>query len=150
MVLNFSLFPARDSRPLNSSPCLLACFVVALLPLACSRSKTQDKVIMVEDEDPEMKAAIAKARSTLPVFWKTLEQPTKGESKFALKVKITDASGTEFFWDVGIEKKDGKVHGTINNDPNIVKSVKNGQRMEITDELISDWLFMRNGKMVGN
>ena len=40
--------------------------------------------------------------------------------------------------------------GTINNDPNIVASVKLGDRIEIPEADISDWLYMRGGKMVGN
>ena len=35
------------------------------------------------------------------------------------------------------------------NRPN-VKSVKMGERIEVPEEKISDWLYMRDGKMVGN
>ena len=40
--------------------------------------------------------------------------------------------------------------GTINNDPNTVASVKLGDRIEIPDADITDWLYRRDGKMVGN
>jgi uncharacterized protein YegJ (DUF2314 family) len=40
--------------------------------------------------------------------------------------------------------------GTINNDPNIVASVKLGDRIEIPEGDISDWLYLRDGKMAGN
>ena len=40
--------------------------------------------------------------------------------------------------------------GTISNDPNIVASVKLGDRIAIPEADISDWLYMREGKMVGN
>ena len=65
--------------------CLL-CFA------ACSR---RDKVINVEEDDPEMVAAIAKARDTLPHFWQVYEKPARGETNFALKLKITDKRGSE-------------------------------------------------------
>lgn len=113
----------------------------------CSR---RDKIITVEPNDPEMVAAIAKARETLPEFWRAFEKRDHGESDFALKVKITDNRGTEHFWATGIERRDGKTMGTVNNDPNIVASVKIGDRVEISEGDISDWLFMRDGKMVGN
>ena len=137
---------------------LMLCLVLALLPIACSRSKDsnamkpahKDKTIGVSKDDPEMQAAIAKARSTLPLFWATFDNPTKGETSFALKVRITDANGVEHFWVNRIEKKEGLIYGTINNDPNTVKSVKMGQRIEVPEEQISDWTFMRKGKMVGN
>ena len=114
---------------------------------ACSR---KDKVVNVEDDDPEMVAAIAEARKTLPQFWQVFEKRERGESKFALKVRITDKKGTEHFWASDIERRDGKMIGTINNDPNIVASVKLGDRIEIPEADISDWLYMRDGKMVGN
>jgi hypothetical protein len=38
----------------------------------------------------------------------------------------------------------------INNEPVYAKQVKAGERYEFGDAEISDWLFMRNGKMVGN
>jgi len=126
---------------------LLLLGVSLSLLTACSK---QDKVINVESDDPEMNAAITKARSTLLQFWQVFEKPEHGESDFSLKVKITDKKGTEHFWATDIKRRDGKIMGTINNDPNIVSSVKLGDRIEIPEADISDWLYMRDGKMVGN
>ena len=131
-------------NPLIAS--LILCLLLSLLS-ACSK---RDKVINVEGDDPEMVAAIATARKTLPHFWQVYEKPVRGETNFALKVKITDKQGTEYFWATEIERRDGKIVGTINNDPNIVKSVKLGDRMEIPEADISDWLYMRDDKMIGN
>jgi uncharacterized protein YegJ (DUF2314 family) len=125
---------------------LLVVILVASLA-ACSK---QDRTISVDDKDPEMAAAIAKARDMLPQFWQVLEKPEHGESGFALKVKITDPRGTEHFWATDVERRDGKIMGTINNDPNIVRNVKFGQRIEIPEADISDWLYLRDRKMVGN
>lgn len=129
------------------------CCVLSLGLSACSKqggSAREDKIINVADDDKEMNAAIAKARSTLPHFWEVFEKPQRGEQDFALKVAITDKNGTEHFWAVDIERKDGKIKGTLNNEPNIVESVKMGQRMEITETNISDWMYIRDKKMVGN
>ena len=114
---------------------------------ACSK---RDKVVMVEDDDPEMVAAIAKARSTLPHFWQVFDKKERGESGFLLKVEIKDKRGSEFFWAIDLQRQDGKTMGTINNDPNIVASVKLGDRIEIREADIADWLYMRAGKMMGN
>ena len=119
---------------------------IPLLFFGCSRG---DKVVIVEPDDPEMVAAIAKARETLPQFWTTFAQPKSDETHFCLKVKITDKHGTEHFWADNIERKDGKITGTINNDAEIVKSVKLGDRIEIPSADISDWLYERKGKLVG-
>jgi uncharacterized protein YegJ (DUF2314 family) len=132
----------------RSSQITLTVFAVllALLP-ACSK---RDKVINVADDNPDMVAAITKARDTLPHFWKVFDKPERGESGFSLKVKITDKGGTEHFWATDIERRDGKIMGTINNDPNVVATVKLGNRIPIPEADISDWLYMRDKKMVGN
>lgn len=124
---------------------LVAAFV-SLLP-GCGK---RDKVVEVEPDDPEMLAAIARARETLPQFWEVFDQPSRGEKDFSLKVKITDENGDEHFWATDIERRDGKTMGTISNDPNIVANVKFGDRIEIPEADITDWLYLRGGKMVGN
>lgn len=127
------------------------CLAAVLLPIAgCSSSSSKpENFTTISGDDPEMAAAIDKARKTLPEFWKHFDQRASGESSFALKVKITDPNGIEHFWLTDL-KHDGKVTGVINNDPEIVKSVKLGQQYEIPDVDISDWMYVRNGKIYGN
>jgi uncharacterized protein YegJ (DUF2314 family) len=134
---------------MNRTPQIAAAVLGALLALLTACSK-RDKVINVEHDDPEMVAAMAKARDTLPQFWQVFDTREHNETGFALKVKITDKRGTEYFWATDLERRDGKTMGTINNDPNIVASVKLGDRIEIAEADISDWLYLRDGKMVGN
>jgi uncharacterized protein YegJ (DUF2314 family) len=131
----------------TSSIVLIIGVSLALLT-ACSK---RDKVVKgVGDDDPEMVAAIAKAHRTLPHFWQTFEKRDRGETNFSLKIKITDKTRVEHFWLTDIERQDGKVMGTINNAPNIVASVKRGDRLEIPEAKIQDWSYMRGGKMIGN
>lgn len=97
-----------------------------------------------------MNAAIAKARDSLTNFWQAYEKRNHGESDFSLKVKILDKEKVEHFWVGDIERKDGKIFGTINNDPDTVQNVKLGDRLAVNEADISDWLYLQNGKMVGN
>jgi uncharacterized protein YegJ (DUF2314 family) len=137
---------------------LIASLVVVMAETGCSRKRmkdgypesSKDKTISVAGDDAEMNAAIEKARSTLPVFWKTFDKPMNGEYAFSLKVKITDANGIEHFWVDKIERNAGKIFANVGNDPNTVKSVKFGQRIEVLEADITDWMFLRNGKIVGN
>jgi uncharacterized protein YegJ (DUF2314 family) len=131
-------------------PSHIALLFITVLVASLAGCSKQDKVVNVADDDPEMLAAIAKARSTLPQFWQAFEKRERGESNFSLKVKITGKNGTEHFWLTEIERKDGKLLGTINNNPDIVRNVKIGDRMPIPEADISDWLYMRDGKLVGN
>ena len=63
--------------------------------------------------------------------------------------RLHSANQGVYFFGV-IERRDGRLHGTINNDADIVRSVKLGDRIPIPEADISDWLYMRDGKMVGN
>ena len=117
---------------------------------AKSEKASSDKTVMVGSDDPDMKAAIEKARSGIGEFWRKLEKPGEGEGDFALKVAITDKGQTEHFWVTNVERKGGKIAGVISNSPTLVKNVSQGQHYEFTEDRISDWLFKRNGKMVGN
>ncbi len=97
-----------------------------------------------------MNSAIGKARASLSQFWAAMDKPADGETGFSLKVAISDKGQTEHFWLTKIERKGDKLSGKINNKPALVKSVRTGQVYEFTEDRISDWLFMRKGKMVGN
>ena len=136
----------------RASFAIVALFFVLLLPLltSCSDYGSKDKVISVAEDDPDMMAAIAKARGLLPQFWQVFDNREHGETNFCLKVKITDKDKAEHFWAVNIERKDDKIFGTINNDPEIVHNIKIGDRIWIPEDDISDWLYTRDGKMVGN
>jgi uncharacterized protein YegJ (DUF2314 family) len=125
--------------------------IATTFPLCAVTAKDlDDKVTAVAAEDADMKAAIAKARSLLPHFWQTVDAPKRGERGFALKVRITSGKDTEHFWLTPIERKDGKIFGVINNEPEKVKSVKLGQRIEVPELDITDWLYIRENKMIGN
>ena len=97
-----------------------------------------------------MNAAISKARGSLTEFWKLFEHPEHGETDFCLKVMIRDGTEIEHFWVRNLENKAGKIFGTVNNDPDIVHSVKLGDRIQVPEADISDWLYMQSGKMHGN
>ena len=126
---------------------LLLVAVVVTLLTACSK---RDKVVGIGDDDPEMAAAIAKARQTLPQFWQVFDKREHGESNFVLVVRITDKGRIEHFFATDFERRDGKTMVTISNKPNIVASVRIGDRIEIPEADITDWRYMRDGKYVGN
>jgi uncharacterized protein YegJ (DUF2314 family) len=116
---------------------LFLCLTATVLATACVQ---RNEVTIVADNDPKMLAAISKARASLPQFWQVHEKRSAGETDFCLKVKVTDSRGTEHFWAMNIERQNGKIVGTINNDPNLVAAVKLGDRIEISEDDVTDWL----------
>lgn len=128
----------------------VAILLTLLVAGTCKRRLPEDKVTLVRDDDPEMRAAMTAARAKAEEFWRRLDNPTEGETGFSVKVPVTDLSGKEYFWLTKLSRVDGKIAGTIDNDPNIVRTVKAGQRIEMPQESVVDWLYLRGGKMYGN
>jgi uncharacterized protein YegJ (DUF2314 family) len=141
---------------------ILAIVIVALTgvnplcgTLACAASWStaaaqQDRVIQVPIEDRDMQEAMASARKSLDQFWAAFEAKQSSDEGFALKVAITDGSKVEHFWVNRLQRRGAVTSGIVNNDPNDVTTVKLGQRIDFPVEQISDWMFLRDGKIVGN
>lgn len=129
--------------PLYVVACLSACL------LAPSHSFAEDKVTAFATTDAEMNAAIARARETLPTFWAKFSNPSANEEDFALKLAISDGNLTEHFWCDEIEGDAAAATCTIANEPQEVHIVEYLQRIEVDPALISDWMYMRHGKIEG-
>ena len=99
-------------------------------------------------DQQEMDAAIARARSEVDTF---ITELSKGNgTDFSVKAPIKDGDNTEHFWLTDIVFRDGEFKGMIGNDPGMVGNVEIGQKWTIKKSEISDWMFMRDGKMHGN
>jgi uncharacterized protein YegJ (DUF2314 family) len=122
---------------------------VFLAFVAIPPAVAEDKVYSFSESDPEMNAAIRKARDSLPIFWSKFAAPSSHEKDFTLKIKIDDENGTEHFWCGMIEGNSTSATCVIDNDPQTVKSVSIGQRIAADPASISDWMYMRDGKIVG-
>src|SRR5688572_12881871 len=119
----------------------LACSAALAGLAACSAS--DDPVVSVSSDDPEMNNAISEARASLPDFWTVFAAPNRGESDFALKVRIEDRRGVEHFWVTDLRRDADKIHGLIGNESNTVTTVKLGDEVEVPSDDITDWLYMR-------
>lgn len=105
---------------------------------------------MFRTDDPAMAAAIAKARGSLGAFWQMFEKPQPGVDGFALKVAIPyGPNAHEHFWLTNIDRESDRLVGTIDNEPQDARQVRRGQRYPFTEANVSDWMFRRNGKIVG-
>lgn len=129
--------------------------LVVLIIFCCVSCKNSDKVerenqptiYNVESDDKEMSEAIKKANQTLTDFNSALQNP-KIEVK-SLKVKFETANGNEHIWLSNIEYKDGKYWGILDNEPEYITEYKIGDKIEIDNSKISDWMYLENGKLFG-
>lgn len=127
---------------------LLLVIPFSLAAMGCSDGPT-DRVVTDFDE-AEMDAAIKKAQGSLSSFIEEFQNPT-GEDH-AVKVGISDDSDehVEYFWLSDLKFDGTTFTGTINNEPQIVTKVSEGQRWSVRKDEVIDWLFMKDGRMHGN
>ena len=144
----------RHSRRLVSlvSSLGLGLLVLILSPASLPAFAQSGGIVGVPSADAAVKFAQEKARASLPDFWKALEKPSAGEEKFSLKVGVsTGGNDSEHIWVNEIVRlSDGRFAGRLNNDPRDIEGKKSGDRIEFDEAQIFDWMFMRNGKIVGN
>jgi uncharacterized protein YegJ (DUF2314 family) len=146
---------------------VLSFLSLSILSSACNRDKSaresrkeaRPEVELNESQLPEtlipggydheeMDAAIARAQSEVDNFIAVLDK--RQGSDFSVKVPITDQGETEHFWIVDVTYLNGVFEGKIGNEPGVVTNVRYQQKWRATKAEVSDWSFMRDGKMHGN
>lgn len=110
----------------------------------------RDEIAMVAKDDPTMAAAMSKARATLGDFLAIAAAPKPSMDNFAVKVAVHDGDQNEYFWIAPFSDAHGRFSGRINNQPDIVHTVKLGQLISFERDEIVDWMYMDGGKMKGN
>lgn len=128
----------------------LCVILSSVLPVSCAIA--DDYVIDVSQNDEDMNAAIAKAKSTYEEFFKAQASPDAVLESFTMKVLIIDPNTQEreHIWLTDITRENDKFEGTISNTPVYVKNVIEGARYVFTKDDISDWGYSKDGQMMGN
>jgi uncharacterized protein YegJ (DUF2314 family) len=129
----------------------VAVAVFAILGVPTIGARAEDPVVNVRTGDAQMNAAIAKARATLPTFWASYEAPKPSETGHSLKVRFANSTnGGEHIWMAEVKKlADGRYSGRFANEPVYLPGKRAGDVAEFKEADISDWMFMRGGKIVG-
>jgi uncharacterized protein YegJ (DUF2314 family) len=120
----------------------------------------------VPKSDPAMSAAFAQAAASLDGFLKAWRNPPPGAKAFALKIGLTDSasppgyiivppngdapSAVEWFWVVDLHVDGDAFSGAINNDPEELRNVSSGQMIHFARKDVGDWMYMQDGKIVGD
>jgi len=134
-----------------------SCLFITVLALAiagCGNKSDRDKnpadkVSYDAKDDPIMNAAMEKARASVKIFIAALNNQKLGQSGFSVKMAFSDGENTEHMWLSPVTFDGTAFTGTVNNDPEKVKTVKIGQKASVTPDKISDWMYIDNGKLVG-
>jgi uncharacterized protein YegJ (DUF2314 family) len=108
-------------------------------------------IVKVTTAAVDMNAAIARARDTLPTFWASYDAPKPSETGHGLKVRFAVGPHRfEHIWISDVEKlPDGNFSGRCANQPSDLPGKNEGDQVEFKQADITDWLFIRNEKIVG-
>ena len=107
--------------------------------------KWEDPVIDVPNDDPEMVAAVKKARETFPEFAKSFASPKAGQY-FAVKGHFGPKGKGEYMRVKVAAINDGVVTGTLDNRPGRLPELKAGDRVEVKVTELNDWLIVEADK----
>jgi len=104
---------------------------------------------MISDNDHAMERAVKTARHTLPFFVAVLRAKKADDQGFEIKKAFVDGDNVEHLW-IGELTFDGKkFHGQINNLPRDVHNVRLGQSVTVSPREVTDWMFIKGGKLMG-
>ncbi|MDR0474946.1 MAG: DUF2314 domain-containing protein [Treponema sp.] len=104
-------------------------------------------------DDEELARIAQNAQDSLPLFFRHLLRPARGESDFRLKYPFRADPGSGFgmeqLWLSDIQFKDGVYYGLVANTPFYIATMKKGDTVTFDASEISDWAYVRDGKITG-
>lgn len=128
---------------------MLLVMALTFIALGCGDRPPAYNVTDVAPDDPQMNAAIEKAKSSIGTFIAALKSPQPSQSEFAIKKAFVDGEEVEFMWLTDVTYDGTQFHGVLNNDPVGVKNVQIGQSFTIAPDDVADWMFIDSGKLMG-
>lgn len=119
---------------------LIAALVLlaAAAPLLAQPQTTErDDVVPISQRDPEMNAAIAEAKRTLPEFLRVVDKPPPGVDSIGFKYPL---GGWEHIWVTDVERRGNVLIGRLDNEP-MQENYRTGQVVEVPFAQVSDWAY---------
>ncbi|MGL4321786.1 MAG: DUF2314 domain-containing protein, partial [Paracoccaceae bacterium] len=130
---------------------------ILALMLAVTPALAQDPVTPFAADDATMNAAIAEAQRTLPLFLaNALDAESIGREGTGVKVGMPTVPGgameLEHIWVTPFRLwPDGTLSGYLANAPVELGALRQGDRVDFTQDQISDWSFAApDGLLYGN
>lgn len=103
----------------------------------------------VSDDDKQMDRAVENAQRALGFFMAALKAKKNGDTVFEIEKDFIDGDKVEHLWIKRVSYDGKNFHGQIDNQPLEVGNVHQGQRITVAPEAVTDWMFLKNGKLIG-
>lgn len=134
----------------------LALIVLSLAPTSFAQEGTEiereeGNLINVGESNVAVNQAMAKARSTLPIFWGLMEQFPEHPDLFLIKAGLPTTQGSvEHIWVGSLRRSGDTIFGRLENEPfDLLADLHLGDEVEFRTEQVSDWSVWDNGKQYG-
>ncbi len=103
----------------------------------------------VKDDDKAMDRAVTEARESLGFFLAALKAKKSDTGTFEVKKCFVEGEKAEHIW-IGNITWDGKAfHGRVDNKPLEINNTHLGKIVTVTPEDLTDWMYVRSGKLMG-
>jgi uncharacterized protein YegJ (DUF2314 family) len=103
----------------------------------------------VSDNDKQMDRAVENAQRTLGFFMAALKAKKNGDTVFEIKKGFIDGDKVEHLWIKRVTYDGKNFHGEIDNRPNEVSNVHLGEHVTVAPRDVTDWMFLKDGKLIG-
>ena len=141
----------------NIKPLIL---VILIFTMSCKEKSTSRQDIIVGKDnkdvlvfDPQnstMNQAMIKGKNTFDKFLEAFKNKKENQKDFSVKVKLSDASNTEYLWFSELTFKEEKVIiGVLQNVPYYLNDLNMGDSLSIGFEKIVDWSYIENNHLIG-
>ena len=114
-----------------------------------NKFQSVDNVLSVDGGDVQMNAAIEIAKATFSQFDTAFKNGHIDASQFSIKVRFETQEGAEHIWTDSLTFENGAYSGIVDADAVAANNVKQGDRVKITLDNLSDWMYNDDGILRG-
>lgn len=119
-------------------------------PVAAIRGRDADPILLVDEDDPLMVAAMQEAKRRWPEFVEVFEEVGEGERPPCfVKVPFKTPKHPEFMWLRVTAMEGDSIFGVLDSDPGMAVGVKAGDRVRKPVADVCDWIIVQGGAMTG-
>ncbi len=126
--------------------------LVIFLPIRLVLSifiRTPPGIVNLAMDDAGMKAAMDRARATVPQLLERLANPPAGQVDLSVKVPLpTTSGGVEHVWMGQVRREGDELVGVLGNEPQGVRGYAMGGELRTRIAEISDWMAIDNGVLI--
>lgn len=110
---------------------------------------SEPDVVLLAENDYEMRIAEAKAQRSIGRFIDALSSPAATQTYFAVKTLLRDGEKAEHVWVSRLSYDGARFQGTVANVPFALTTVTHGEAITVAPGDITDWMIVEDRALVG-